>query len=50
MSNLTVFLVAGVDTTSVALGFAIKELANSKHYEQMLIDEIDKFGRNREIN
>ena len=48
-SNLTILLVAGVDTTSLALGFAIKELSNNKKYEQMLIDEVDRFGRNKDI-
>ncbi len=45
-NNLTLFLLAGYETTSSSLTYAMYVLANHPDEQQILIDEIDSFYSN----
>lgn len=42
-------LIAGHETTAQSLAFGMYELLKKPEYESMLKDEVDNFGRNREV-
>lgn len=46
---MSIMLIAGHETTALTLAFALFELAQLPLYEKLLLEEVDKFGRNEEI-
>lgn len=49
MSQTNTFTLAGVETTSTALSFAIHGVASHPEVERRLLAEVDAYGRDREV-
>ena len=49
LSNIAFLFIAGFETTASSLAYTVYELCKNPCYEKMLIDEVDNFGRNKEI-
>ena len=47
VANPCVALLAGYETTSMALTYALYELSKNPALQQKVVDEVDRFGRDR---